>query len=74
MFLDRAAKACYLLSAFLFLAAAYGYFTQEDGPGASIDEPERMVTHLTAGQTTAITFNFHNPTRHPVRVCGLPDC
>jgi hypothetical protein len=74
MFLDRAAKACYLLSAVLFLAAAYGYFTQEDGPGATIDEPERTLTHLSAGETTTVIFHLHNPTRHPVRVYGLAEC
>jgi hypothetical protein len=50
MFLDRAATACYFLSAILLLAGAYGYFTQEDGPDATIAEPERMLTHLTAGE------------------------
>jgi len=74
MILDRAAKACYVLSAFLLLAAAYGYFTQEDGPGANIDEPERTLTHLSGGETTTVTFVLHNSTRHPVRVCGLADC
>jgi hypothetical protein len=74
MSLDRLSKACYAAAMALFVVAGYGYWTQEDGSGASIDEPERMLAHLTAGQTTTITFNLYNPTRHPVRVCGLPDC
>jgi hypothetical protein len=74
MWLDRLSKACYAASLALFVAAGYAYWTQEDGPGATLDEPERTPTHLTAGQATSVTFLLHNPTHHPVRVCGLPDC
>jgi hypothetical protein len=55
-------------------AAAVAYFVPADGPGVSIDEPEREFTAWDAGQHRQVIFRIHNPTRHTVRVVGLADC
>lgn len=53
---------------------AWQYFTPEDGPGFTVDEPEREIAGCSAGQTKVITFAFHNRARHPVQVLGLAPC
>lgn len=58
----------------LLAVAAWQYFGPADGPGLIVDEPEREVAHCSVGQTRALTFSFHNRTRHPVQVIGLAPC
>lgn len=69
-----------LLSCFLLLGgvgllgvAAWGSRVWFDRPGATIDDPDREV-RIDVGQTVAVTFRLHNPTRHPVQVVGLAAC
>lgn len=58
----------------LFSVASWQYFTPDDGPGLTVDEPEREISGCSAGQTKEITFAFRNRSRHPVQVLGLADC
>ncbi len=65
----------FLLCGLMLLGtAAWLYFGPEDGPGLIVDEPEREISGCTAGQTTPITFAFHNRARHPVQIVGLATC
>lgn len=58
----------------LFGVAAWQYFDVEDGPGLTVDDPEREISGCSAGQTKVITFAFHNRARHPVEIIGLAPC
>jgi hypothetical protein len=58
----------------LLSAAAWQYFSPEDGPGLVVDEPEREISGCSVGQTSALTFAFHNRARHPVQIIGLAPC
>lgn len=53
--------------------AMVGYFGQADAPGATVVEPERECTDVSAGQSILISFPIHNPTRHTVRVVGFAE-
>lgn len=55
-------------------AAAWQYLAPEDGPGLSVDEPEREISTCSTGQISAVTFAFHNHARHPVQILGLAPC
>lgn len=54
--------------------AAWQYFGPEDGPGLIVDEPERVISGCSIGQTSTVTFAFHNRARHPVQIVGLAPC
>ncbi len=63
-----------LCSLGLLGTAAWQYFGPEEAPGLSVDEPEREISGCSVGQTTTITFSFHNRARHPVQIIGLAPC
>jgi hypothetical protein len=67
-------NTCCTAAVILFAVAFYLWWAQEDGPGAAIDEPERTLAAVTPGQVTPVIYYLKNPTRHPVRVCGLAEC
>jgi hypothetical protein len=58
----------------LLAVAAWQYFIPEDGPGLTVDEPEREISDCLVGQTKVVTFPFHNRARHPVQIIGLAPC
>lgn len=58
----------------ILAVAAWQYFGPEDGPGLTVDEPEREISGCSVGQTKVITFSFHNHARHPVQIVGLAPC
>lgn len=58
----------------LLAVAAWQYFGPDDGPGLTVDEPEREISGCWAGQTEEITFAFHNRGRRPVQIIGLENC
>jgi len=53
--------------------AAWEYRVFSDGPGVTIEDPNREV-RVDAGQPTLVAFHVHNPTRHRVRIVGLAVC
>jgi hypothetical protein len=63
----------FLMSLLLFGAAGYAYYLTTDECGAVIDEPDREFTQLTVGKNE-VKYQFHNPTRHTVRVIGCQFC
>ncbi len=58
----------------LFCVAGFAYFVPGDGPGATIDEPDREFPACAVGQRLEVTFRIHNPTGHTVRIVGLAEC
>lgn len=58
----------------LLAEAAWQYFGPKNGPGLTVDEPERAISGWSVGQTKQVTFRFHNRTGHPVRIIGLVPC
>lgn len=55
-------------------AAAWQYFAPEEGPGLIADDPEREISGCSPGQTTALTFAFHNRSSRAVQIVGLAPC
>jgi hypothetical protein len=55
----------------LGIGSALHIIEQYDVAGASIDDPVRDVAELLVGSKHAVSFDFHNPTRHTVHVVGL---
>lgn len=65
----------FVLAAFVLLGvAAYGYFTQQDGPEVTIEPAELVLADQSAGQVETVAFHMENPSRHAVRVVGLGIC
>lgn len=58
----------------LLAVAAWHYFSPDDGPGLIFEGPDREVSDCTAGQTTVISFPFHNRAHRPVQIIGLAPC
>lgn len=58
----------------LFGVAAFAYFVPADGPGVTIDEPDREFPAYGVGEKLDVAFRIHNPTGHTVRIVGLADC
>ncbi len=54
--------------------AAWDYFTPPDGPGVTIDQPERELATVSPGQKIDLSFQVHNKSRQPARVVGLAEC
>jgi hypothetical protein len=63
-----------LLGSVLLAVAAWQYFSPSGSPGLIVDEPDRDVSDYSAGQTTLLTFMFHNRSRRAVQVLGLEPC
>lgn len=63
-----------LLGLMLLAMAAWQYFSPFDGPGLIVEGPDREIPDYFAGQTTVITFPFHNRATHPVKIIGLAPC
>ncbi len=73
-FLGFLSNICYATAVVLLAVAVYLWWTQEDAPGAMIDGPERTLTAVAPGSATTVVYHLQNPTRHPVRVCGMAEC
>lgn len=63
-----------LCSLALFGVAAFDYFIPADGPGVTIDEPDREFPAHVVGQKLDAAFRIHNPTRHTARIVGQAEC
>jgi hypothetical protein len=64
----------FLIGLVLLGAAGFAYFALVDGPGVTIDEPEREFAAWEVGQKREVAFRMHNPTRHAIRIVGLAPC
>lgn len=53
--------------------AAYFFLRTEDGPGATIEEPERELS-VAIDNPKEISFRIRNPTKHEVSVVGYDWC
>lgn len=53
--------------------AAYLFVQAEDGPGATIEEPERELS-VAIDNPKEISFRIRNPTKHEVSVVGYDWC
>ncbi|MER3416086.1 MAG: hypothetical protein C4297_07760 [Gemmataceae bacterium] len=58
----------------LLVVSGWAFFTAPDEPGAVIEQPERDFQDLVAGQSYQVEFVLRNPTRHAVRIIGMPEC
>jgi hypothetical protein len=54
--------------------AAFVFFRPADGPGVSIEAPEREFATVWTGHTIDVAFRVHNPTAHTAQVVGLTEC
>lgn len=63
-----------LMGLVLLGTGVLGYAMRADGPGVTIDEPEREFATWEAGQTRSVVFRIHNPTRRAIHVVGLAEC
>ncbi len=71
----RLASTGLLLIGFASLGVAgFGYFNPEDGPAASIPEPDREFVEMATAQPLTVGFPIHNSGCHAVRVVGLQQC
>lgn len=71
----RILPALCFLSGFILLGfAAFANFVPVDGPGLSINEPEREFPTQAAKQRLDVVFHLQNPTGHTVRIVGLAEC
>jgi hypothetical protein len=73
-FLGMLSNGFYVAGLVLLGIAGFLWWTQEDGPGAAVADPERTLSGIRPGEVALVVYLLHNPTRHPVRVCGLSEC
>lgn len=64
----------FLSGLILFGVAVFAYVVPADGPGMTIDEPNREFPAHAAGQKLDVAFRIHNPTGHTVQIVGLAEC
>ncbi|HZT82685.1 MAG TPA: hypothetical protein VFA26_20820 [Gemmataceae bacterium] len=63
-----------LVGLFLLGFAVFEYCRPTEGPGVTVDGPERELSAQTPGQVVEVGFRFHNSARHPARIVGLAEC